>query len=205
MSQCSGKLALSRSAFSTGRARHNMRTTLQGLWQVRRGRRLVAATIAPFVEQSRQRLQIPTRAWLEPYVMGFMVMLITDIARRRLDPIDSDTLALIQSETWADITGLTANLVAEETVRLSTLRDPLFESGCRNAITFADALCCALPSDLIEISWPEVQDVLCRPTRRTFAVVDDGDNAVIDLWETFFDRQITTPQAGDLSPSDIVG
>jgi hypothetical protein len=177
-----------------------MRTTLHGLWKARRGRRLVAATVSPFVELSRQRLELRAQAWLEPYVIGFMVMLITEIARRRLDPIDSDTLALIQSETWEDITGLTANLVAEETIRLSTIRDPLFESGCRNAIVFADTLCRSVPSNHPDTAWPGFQEILCKPAPHTFSAIQDDDDAVIGLWQAMFERQMTTPQSGAQPP-----
>lgn len=174
-----------------------MRTTLQGLWKVRRGRRLVAATVTPLVELSRGRLDFNAQTWLKPYVVGFMVMLITEIARRRLDPIDSDTLALIQSEAWEDITGLTANLVAEETIRLSTIRDPLFESGCRNAIVFADTLCHSVPSSHPDTAWPGFQEPLCKPAPHTFSAFQDDNDFVIGLWQTLFERQMTTPQSGD--------
>lgn len=50
--------------------------------EIRRGRRAAVTTIGPLVERSRAALNgIPDIAWRDPYLVGFMLTLITIVAR----------------------------------------------------------------------------------------------------------------------------
>jgi hypothetical protein len=114
---------------------------LRGLWTARRGRRAAVATIAPLVAKSRHRLDgIPDEVWFDPYIVGFMMMLITLTARRAVNIADSQTLGAVQADAWTEITRMPGNAIGEETVHLSAAEHQAFESGCRNAIAFDLAL-----------------------------------------------------------------
>jgi hypothetical protein len=115
--------------------------SMLGLWKVRRARQAAVATIAPLVEGSRYRLNgIIDRAWLDSYMVGFMVMLITVVVRREIGILETQALGLVQCEAWAEITGMKSDLIGEEVLLLSAARHKNFELGCRNAIAFGDAL-----------------------------------------------------------------
>lgn len=110
---------------------------LLGLWRARQGRKAAAAIIAPFVERSRHRLGDTIEIhWLDPYLVGFMSTLITLVATRRTGGLGSEVLGLVQSEAWAEITGLEAALVGEQICFLSATGHRGFIQGCRNAATF---------------------------------------------------------------------
>ena len=69
-----------------------------GLWKAFRGRRAAAGQIVPLVAGTRLRLgNIPDTAWHDPYVIGFLGMLITFIATRSTGALDTDDLAAVQA------------------------------------------------------------------------------------------------------------
>jgi hypothetical protein len=111
------------------------------LWDTARAKRAAISTIAPLVEATRARLgAIPAAAWQEPYLLGFMSMLIALVAlwhtRGRLG---SDQLGLIQLEALARIAGVHDDRIGERICFLSALDDESFLAGCRNAWLFLRA------------------------------------------------------------------
>ncbi len=110
---------------------------IRGLWNARRGRKAAVAAIAPLVTKSRHRLDgIPERAWMDPYIVGFMMMLITLAARRAVNISDSQTLGAVQLEAWSEITEQRLSSIGDETLHLSASQHKAFELGCRNAVAF---------------------------------------------------------------------
>jgi hypothetical protein len=79
--------------------------------RTRKARRAVVAAISPIVEDSRHRLGgISDVAWSDPYIIGFMVMLISIIARIQSGKISEDSLCLVQCRSWEDITAMQSEL-----------------------------------------------------------------------------------------------
>jgi hypothetical protein len=112
-----------------------------GLWKAHRGRRAAAAAIIPFVDGTRHRLGgIPDTAWHDPYVIGFLAMLITVIATRLTGSLRTDTLAAVQAGAWTDITGMPGDVIGEEICFLGASHDNRFIFGCSNAESFFEAL-----------------------------------------------------------------
>jgi hypothetical protein len=110
------------------------------LWRARRGRRAATTAISPLMDKTRQQLQgLPDSVWREPYVVGFLGMLITLHATRNAGSLGAAALASAQAGAWSDITGMAANLVGEEICFLSAAGDKAFGLGCRNAASFFEA------------------------------------------------------------------
>jgi hypothetical protein len=110
------------------------------LWRARRGRRAATMAISPLMNKTRQRLDgLPDSVWREPYVVGFLGMLITLHATRNAGSLGTAALASAQAGAWSDITGMAANLVGEEICFLSAAGDKAFDLGCRNATSFFEA------------------------------------------------------------------
>ena len=112
-----------------------------GLWKTYRVRRAAAAEIIPLVDGTRRRLgSIPDTTWHEPYVVGFIGVLITMIALRKAGSLGTDDLAAVQAGAWTDITGMPKDIFGEEICFLGASQDSRFMFGCRNAETFFHAL-----------------------------------------------------------------
>jgi hypothetical protein len=160
---------------------------LFGLWKARRGRKAAVATIVPFVERSRRRLKdIPDTVWLDPYLVGFMVMFITLVARREVDTLDTQSLGLVQCSAWGEITGMRADLVGEGTLHLCETADRDFERGCRDAIAIDLALykgIVARNSDLGIAGLDE--DFIAGPGER-----DPEVDEIMQLWEQYFETEV---------------
>jgi hypothetical protein len=110
---------------------------LPDLWRVRGARRVATTLIGPFVERSRARLGgIPDAAWSDPYVVGFLGMLITVVARHSHRRIGSHGLGLVQTGVWSALTGLSGEAVGEEICLLDSCRNARFDEGCANAQDF---------------------------------------------------------------------
>lgn len=106
--------------------------------RTRKARRSAVTTILPIVEGSRQRLGgISDVAWSDPYVIGFLVMLISIVARLESKTISGNSLCNVQCLAWEDITASTSDLMAEQLLLLSTDRNRDFELGCSNAAAFS--------------------------------------------------------------------
>jgi hypothetical protein len=112
------------------------------VWRMRQARKAAVASIAPFVETSRHRLNgIAESVWLDPYMVGFVGTLVTLAAERRSATLRTQAMGLVQADAWADITGARPDLIGEEICFLSAARSKDFETGCRNAARFFGALC----------------------------------------------------------------
>lgn len=150
-----------------------MHFSLLGLWRARRARKAAVSAITPLVNGSRIRLGvIGERVWLEPYMIGFIVMLVSLIARREVPGLDQQWLGLIQAEAWAEITGLQPELVGEQVVVLSLIRHQHFMTGCHDA---ADV------------------DILMKDPTRFDDVVDDHHiegQTLQHLWQDTFDNHV---------------
>jgi hypothetical protein len=154
-----------------------------GLWKTYRGRRAAAGQIVPLVEGTRLRLgTIPDTTWRDPYVIGFLGILITFIATRNTGSLDTDDLASVQAGAWTDITGMPGDFVGEEICFLSASNDARFMFGCHNAEVFVQAL-----------------DAVRRQGERPDE--GSGTSLVADrevrstLWSRYFDAQLVDPSA----------
>jgi hypothetical protein len=107
----------------------------------RKARKAAVAAIAPIVERSRQRLGgISDVAWSDPYIIGFLVMLISIIARLESGKISGNAMCAVQWRAWEDITAAESNILAEQLLLLSTDGNRDFEQGCSNAAAFSTIL-----------------------------------------------------------------
>jgi hypothetical protein len=169
------------------------------LRKARRSRRAAVAAIAPFVRESRRQANIPDGFWLDPYVVGFMVMLITLVARREERTLDTHVLGLIQSEAWSEITGLEVDLIGEEVLHLSSAGDRMFELGCRNALVFEQELGSALARGGSAFGSCEGLEPGCAPglsDERPHAL---GTIRALALWSRCFDQYLTELPMGPRS------
>lgn len=112
------------------------------VWRARRGRKVAVAAIAPLVESSRRKLNgLAQSDYLEPYIVGFLSMLITLVARRTMAAATDDAVGLVQAEAWGEITGLGSDSIGEEICLLSSSGDVDFYSGCSAAAQFFEMSC----------------------------------------------------------------
>ena len=174
-----------------------------GLGKAARARRVASETIGPLVDLSRQRIgPIPDDAWRDPYLIGFLGMLITLMAKVATEGrIGDDGLALVQLEAWSDITGEQDGLVGQEICLLSLGQNADFNRGCHNARRFmqvfhgADDL-----YGLSETADPDAagpsgaDDILAAentvlPPEHAHAFGQGGMLAAA-LWERYFDQHI---------------
>lgn len=159
---------------------------LRGLWKARCGRKVAVAAIAPLVERSRHRLtDIPDSAWLDPYLVGFMVMFITLVARRKVDALDTHALSLVQCNAWGDITGMRSDLIGEETMHLCSTGNKEFERGCRDAIAFDVELYKTAVEPNTDL------DFSLRPDGGDPNMSDGSRSAdVMIMWEDYFEHRV---------------
>jgi hypothetical protein len=162
-----------------------------GLWKAFRGRRAAVGQIVPLIDGTRLRWgAIPDTAWRDPYVIGFLGILITVIATRSIGPLDTDDLAAVQAGAWTDITGMPGDLVGEEICFLSASNDNRFMLGCRNAEAFVQAL-----------------DIADRQSER----LDEGSVASLPadreirstLWSRYFDAQLVEPSSAEVYQNEF--
>lgn len=176
-------------------------TSIIGLWRAGRGRKSAVATIVPLVEQSRHRLHgIADAAWLAPYMVGFTVMLITLIAKRRISALDPQELGLVQREAWAEITGLKAELIGEEVLYLSATGHGEFAAGCRNAVAFDEALSHVSPNgEQGQLEYFVGAEKTLTPFRERSeeqeAILEDPGIAL--LWRQYFDEHLRESPIGE--------
>ncbi len=167
---------------------------LLNLSRTRRARRAATAVIVPLVEASRRRLGgIAEATWSDPYVIGFMAMLITLISRIEVGRLDNDALGTVQIGAWQDITGLSGSTVGEDMLHLGAAHDRGFEAGCRDAVTFGSMLVArsllftgAGKTWQTETWQTETWQTATDPSRAPPAARDDVSAA----WEQFFDANV---------------
>lgn len=162
-----------------------------GLWKARRGRKAAVAMIAPLVARSRDRLRgFPEYIWIDPYMTGFMIMLITLAARRAVSDLDSQALGLVQCEAWAEITGIRSASIGEETLHLSASGHKRFELGCRNAIAFDLALYGTSMAGVADAPLESVDRAVDRYVRNPEADLCQSQD-ILALWRHYFENQVT--------------
>jgi hypothetical protein len=150
--------------------------------EVRRARKAAVATISPIVEHSRRTLGgISETVWSDPYIIGFILMLISVVAKLESQGISENALSRIQRKAWNDITSAPGSAAAEQLVLLNSLRNRDFELGCQNAAAFSSILFGT--AILLEGGRPPIPDVISESasTQR-----EDVNLA----WVQFFDVQI---------------
>jgi hypothetical protein len=154
----------------------------------RRARLAAEGTILPLVEKSRLRLgDIPDAAWSDPYIVGFMMMLITIIARMEVGRIDSETICHVQAKAWQNITRQ-ENPIGEEVLLLSSSSNQHFEMGCRNAAEFASFL--VSRSVLLRGEGEKNESLDYRSGSHEAALSDRYD--VLAAWENYFDMRLSS-------------
>lgn len=122
-----------------------------GILRERPAMKAAIAAIAPLVDRTRASMGgLPTAAWLDPYLVGLIGMLITIIVRRVSPDLGESSLASVQSRAWAALTGLDACLFGPEVAALSARRDPAFLAGCANA----DRIAALLKEAVVELERP---------------------------------------------------
>jgi hypothetical protein len=147
------------------------------IFKVRRARKAAVSVIAPHVERSRCKLRdIPDTVWFDPYVIGFLGLLITLVAERAVGGLGQQALALVQIDAWREITRAGNADIGEDITLLSTAADASFTAGCSDAeALFAELMPAAdAPFDSID-----------------FANADDGSR-VAWLWSRCFEERIGT-------------
>jgi hypothetical protein len=180
----------------TQRDRRGMRmwASLGGFLRVGRGRKAAVATISPLVARTRARMLIADAIWLDPYMIGFLTMLITLIARREAGITTSQALADVQSSAWSEITGLSHETVGDEIAFLNAAHDDAFEIGCRDALVFGQALygeSMSIDSDVVAM-WDGVsQGPPLEPKfARSAPELLQRDSAIEELWADCFDARV---------------
>lgn len=158
------------------------------LSKVRRAHRAATAVILPMVEKSRRRLGgISDLTWSDPYMVGFMIMLITIAARIETGKIEGEALCRVQARSWEDITTVRSGLIGEEVLLLSTACNREFETGCRNAVAFGSML---VGNSILfagaGMGWQDRHRDL-QEADSTIAERDDVSAA----WERFFDAHVS--------------
>jgi hypothetical protein len=113
---------------------------LRRLIQESRACKAAIGSIRPLVEESRERLNgISDAIWFEPYMVGFISMLITIFAKWEERSMRDDSIGRIQEDAWQAITGLNYP-IGKEIILLSESRDEQFAMGCRDAAAIAGEL-----------------------------------------------------------------
>jgi len=160
--------------------------------EVRRGCRAAVATIGPLVDRSRASLNgIPDIAWRDPYLVGFMLTLITIVARIESRSLQDRDLSLVQSQAWKAITSMDADLVGEDALTLSTMHPREFQHGCYCATKVAARLCGAAAVASVGYEpWQETPPAESHPFSKDEC--DVSSNASIGNWADAFDAHIAT-------------
>lgn len=144
------------------------------LWKARQGRRAAVAAIAPLIARSHGSVgPIPARAWHDAYLLGFLSMLASLLAWKKVGRVSSQALGLVQAETLAALSGEVASVHGEEIFTLSMDQDPDFRDGCRQATVFHAALERFSNDALLAGDWPldtHQDDELHRLWNETFEV-----------------------------------
>ncbi|MCV0429771.1 MAG: hypothetical protein K5905_30400 [Roseibium sp.] len=167
------------------------------LWKSRRARKAAVATIRPLVERTRfANGNISDDRWMDAYMVGFLTMLITLIAQRRVDTIGSEALGIVQADAWQEITGLPGQLVGEEACLLSANGHRDFMRGCHNAGKLESALTAQSGFHWFNSGNPDLDGTV--ETGGTRRMLDDTE--IHALWSEYFERpllSIAFPSSAD--------
>lgn len=163
--------------------------------EVRRGRRAAVQRIGPLVERSRVCLNgIPDTAWRDPYLVGFMLTLITIVARIESRNLQDHDLGIVQSQAWGAITGMDADLIGEDALTLSKSHPREFQHGCYSATMVATRLCGS--AAVASIGYEPWQQPIVSAEEQIFAG-DERDaisisNSLTGNWSDNFDAFVAT-------------
>lgn len=125
------------------------------LWKARQGRKAAVATLAPLIARSEGSMgAIPSSAWHDAYLIGFLSMLASLQAWKKVGPVSSQALGLIQADTLAELSGELASVIGEEICILSMDQNMDFGEGCQQATFFHAALETARDDLLVQNDWP---------------------------------------------------
>jgi hypothetical protein len=162
--------------------------------EVRRGRRAAVTTIGPLVERSRISLNgIPDIAWRDPYLVGFMLTLITIVARIESRNLQDHDLGVVQSRAWGAITGMDADLIGEDALILSNSHPREFQYGCYSATMVASRLCgSAAVASIGYEPWQEAASADEYPAIGDDRGMTSISNSVTGNWTDTFDAFIAT-------------
>jgi hypothetical protein len=139
------------------------------------------------MNKTRQRLDgLPDSVWREPYVVGFLGMLITLHATRNAGSLGAAALASAQAGAWSDITGMAANLVGEEICFLTAAGDRAFDLGCRNATSFFEAVALLDRENEESLLKDRISPVDCG----------DAEEDRSALWARYFDAYVGNGASG---------
>jgi len=168
--------------------------------QISKARRAAVAQIVPMIDFSRARLgSVPDSAWIEPYMVGFLTMLISLMVKSGAgNRLSSDQLGLAQAELWVEITRLRYENIGEKICILSAAQDPLFESGCQNALHFFQSYDGApsIDDDIVHDHFstgPAHDDFVQNPGALPNSPFGHGSAAPEALWMQYFEEQIAPP------------
>ena len=155
------------------------------LLKVRRARKAAVATITPLVESSRWRFHgIPEMVWLDPYVIGFMAMLITLIARNEVRSLGGQALGLVQLDAWGAITKAVNVNVGEEICLLSADGDAEFQTGCVNA----------------EQMFRAIQDASGGDEEQETDESNTSTASISSLWSRYFEERLVANASCSIEP-----
>ncbi len=162
---------------------------------ISRVRRAAVAVISPMVTQSRARLGgIPDVVWRRPYMIGFVAMLVTVLAKSETrGRIGTHQLGLAQVDAWTEITGQYDDRIGEEICLLSAQADEDFMQGCRNASRFLEAYWGVHDADDADIRETcEIASVQEAPMfgPGELGAFGRGGAVAALLWSRYFDEQI---------------
>jgi hypothetical protein len=159
------------------------------IWRGRRALKAAVTAIAPFVDHSRERLRdIPDSMWLDPYVVGFLGMLITLVAKQTSLNLGSMALAYVQARAWAEITGIEQELLGEEITMLDAAGNTSFRAGCENAMDFFKAL---TDQDWAQASLTEGGGRSTIVEEEVGFLLEEQAVRLRRLWSQYFDDAVT--------------
>lgn len=171
------------------------------LSKVRRAHRAATAVISPMVEKSRSRLGgISDPIWSDPYMVGFMVMLITIAARIETGKIEGEALCRVQAKSWEDITTVRSGIIGEEVLLLSTACNQDFEAGCRNALAFGSML---VGNSILFAGAGKRWEDRHNDLQEANSSITERDD-VSAAWERFFDAHISMHACDIMSEPDRI-
>ena len=119
-------------------------------------------------------------------MVGFLVMLITLLAKRKVDALDSHALALVQSEAWTEITDMRSDLIGAEVIHLSVTGHKVFELGCRDAIAFDLALHGTSIAGVFDRGAGMLDDTLSACVDNPARQISENRD-VLALWDHYFE------------------
>jgi hypothetical protein len=118
--------------------------------------------------------------------VGFLVMLITLLAKREVDALDSQALGLVQSEAWTEITEMRSDLIGAEVIHLSVAGHKVFELGCRDAVAFDLALHGTSIAGVFDLGSGMMDDTLSACADNPARQISENQD-ILALWDHYFE------------------